>query len=144
MKKKQNHTLVVIALAFYVFSLFPFLAPVKNDTIALESVIQQIQKLHSASISEQTDFPTALRGSLTALRIVAGINTVIVKKAGDSETTTDYQLVTLVVKLPHLLPANTYDNSIAIGPKITPITTKQIYTSPHFPPETPPPVTTSC
>lgn len=141
--KRSQRVVIMMIMVLYAFSLSPFFIFSINCDVNLCVAIQQMQRLHQTSNSEQVDFEAALRNSITSLKAIAGISAVIVEKFDESATNQNSFLI-VTVKSPHLLSAST-------GPKVLRLEIQdsfpreeQSYISLNSPPEEPPPNFANC
>lgn len=137
-------TFISVITVLYVLSLFPSPFSGKDGYLDLGSVIQQMQNLHHASISEQVDFGAALRGSVLSLKALAGMNSIVINKTNKNNASQEGFLLIVLVKSPYLLLNSNYHPSISLKFKGSPILEDKLYTSLDFPPETPPPIAPFC
>lgn len=138
MRHLLTHALIVFTMMWYISSLFQILTPSEEGDIDLRVAIQQIQKIHNASVSDQINFPEAVRGSIDSLRAIAGIKAVIIKKSAIDETNQPTILVVLTTS-PHIQSTYTYPIDFRASVRDNFPTEKQRYISINFPPDTPPP-----
>lgn len=143
MKIKRSQAFVTMITVLYAFSLFPFFTPSANRDFDLCAAIQQMQRLHQTSLSDQVDFQTALSSTIKSLRDIAGISAVIVERS-DASATNQTTLLIVAVKSPHLLPTSTPPTVLSSEFQNTSLNEEQLYTSLAFPPEKPPPNLISC
>ena len=137
MNNWASKILTITILGFFVFSLISMehFQPKKINN--LQSLIAQAQKLEESSEDITADFKSSFCNTITVLQEVAGLQTVVTRHSG----TTDSKTINFIVQIksPFLFDSTHNLSKELYSKSILPIEFQYMYKSHIIPPDTPPP-----
>jgi hypothetical protein len=136
----KGNSIILIILSAYFASLFPLLkGPEKGGPDELRKVIHTLQVLHTNTAASTESITKSIHNTIQTVRNLAGLQTVIVELPAPHGSEPP-SILTISLRFP-CLPESSYNFAGLINYTCHSFREYQnYYISPHFPPETPPPV----